>query len=75
MVEYNVFKLMVLSLNNEYANLVCGVPQGFVLGPLNFCMYNPLGSILRHHGIDYHIYMQMVYNYTLHLICLILLLQ
>ena len=57
MVEYNVFKLMVLSLNNEYANLVCGVPQGSVLGPLSFFMHMyPIGSILRHHGINYHIY-------------------
>ena len=42
---------------SEYAKLVCGVPQGPVLGTWNFCMYMyPIGSILRHHGIDYHIY-------------------
>ena len=42
---------------SEYAILVCGVPQGSVLGPWNFCMYMySIGSILRHHGIDYHIY-------------------
>ena len=41
----------------EFANLVCGVPQGSFLGPLKFCLYLlPLGAILRYHSIGYDIY-------------------
>ena len=44
----------VLSELNE---LVYGVPQGSVLGPIEFCIYTiPLGAILRHYNIMYHIY-------------------
>ena len=39
------------------ANLVCGVQQGSVLGPVEFFLYLlPWGAILRCHSIDYHIY-------------------
>ena len=41
----------------EFAKLVCGVPQGSIFGPLKFCMFMlPIGSIMRHHNIDFHIY-------------------
>ena len=50
---------------SELSELICGVPQGSVLGPIEFCIYTiPLGAILRHYNINYHICMQMICSCT-----------
>ena len=42
---------------SELHELAYGVPQGSVLGPIEFCIYTtPLGAILKHYKINYHIY-------------------
>ena len=42
---------------SDFASLLCGVPRGSVLGPMKFCLYLlPLGAILKHHNIGFHIY-------------------
>ena len=42
---------------SDFSSLLCQVPQGSVLGPMEFCLYlRPLGAIRRHHHIGYHIY-------------------
>ena len=47
----------VKGVMSEMIRLIYGVPQGSVLGPIEFCIYTlPLSAILKHYKIDYHIY-------------------
>ena len=43
--------------NSDIVPLICGVPQGSVIGPQSFPMYvQPVCDILREHNVDYHMY-------------------
>ena len=38
-------------------SLKCGVPQGSVLGPLQYVLYSaPIADIIRRHYLQYHIF-------------------
>ena len=50
-------RVQIDGIMSDFASLLCGVPQGSVLGLMKLCSYLlPLGAILRHHNIGYHIY-------------------
>ena len=50
-------RVVIDGILSDFANLVCGVPQGSVLGLMKFCLYLlPLCANLKKHNIGYHIY-------------------
>ena len=48
-------QVWIENIMSDLASIICGVPQGSVLGLLKFCLYLlPLCSILKHHNIERH---------------------
>ena len=58
--SYVTRELKTVKINNCFSTAlptICGIPQGYVLGPLLFTLYTtPLGAVILTHNLDYHLY-------------------
>ena len=51
--------------SSSLSDLMCGVPQGSVLGPLLYVLYtSPVGDIIRRHALPFHLYSDDQQLYT-----------
>ena len=50
-------RVQIDNVLSEFANIICGVPQGSDLETFKLCLYLlPLSAILMYHTIVYHVY-------------------